>query len=79
MCYKETRKGEKWNGEEIKQETERHTQGADPATQADTFVRVMHNFKRMCSFCPLHLKVTLHLMQTNAHHLFIAQTRLDTE
>jgi hypothetical protein len=35
-CYKETPKGEGRKGEEIKQETERHMQGADPSTQADT-------------------------------------------
>jgi hypothetical protein len=36
MCQKETRKEEGGKREESKQETKRHTQGADPATQADT-------------------------------------------
>jgi hypothetical protein len=36
VCYKETRKRGGRKRGEIKQETERHTQGAHPATQADT-------------------------------------------
>jgi hypothetical protein len=32
VCYKETRKKEGWKREEIKHETKKHTQGADPAT-----------------------------------------------
>jgi hypothetical protein len=36
VCYKETLKGEGRKREVSKQETKRHTQGAEPAQQADT-------------------------------------------
>jgi hypothetical protein len=40
LCYKETLKGEGRKREVSKQETKRHTQGADPATQADTVAAI---------------------------------------
>jgi hypothetical protein len=39
VCYKKTRKAEGGKREESKQETKRHTQGADLATQAEKELR----------------------------------------
>jgi hypothetical protein len=78
VLQRDTKKGEGWKMEERKQETKRHTHGADPATQADTEKPEAENAVLEHAPTEIEKKQQPHTAETRTNHAPKA-TRTDTK